>query len=113
MSRRKNFEKVQKRKNLIMSILLAFVMASSILGFALMYSFDDDFNGNENQNIALQEFFDEQSGVTFWGARLNSEEIIFTNISGFNENIKLLNLSNNIKKQKSIDIYVDKEFLIQ
>ena len=96
-------KKIDKTK--IFSIFLLLLMVLSVFSYALLFS-NNSYHGN-NQNVPFGQIFqNSQTGELIYGAVLNGETFIFQNISGFETREDLREISNSIKNENSISIYV-------
>ena len=87
-------------------------MVLSLAGFALI-SGGGSFGGSSDNlpsNVDFQQFTDQATGQEFWGAIKNSEQFIFMNIDGYDENVEMMNLANSVRGYQSISIFVDSGF---
>ena len=103
----------ENKSSMIMSIFILFIMVFSIIGFAFVSSGGNNSISNSNsenipKNYPFQQI--ENQGKIFWYTIKNYKQFVFENISGYDDNIKLFNMSEKIKSQDSLEIYIDKNY---
>lgn len=108
-------EQVKKRtksekKGLIMSLFILFMMVFSIVGFAFISG-----GGGQGQqtsqtpkDYALQQM--ENQGYVYWFAIKNYQQFVFENIDGYEEDIIVKGLANQIKDKQFLNIYFDNNY---
>lgn len=111
ISSKKEYERKQEKKITFMSVFILIIMCLSVVGFAVISGGgrSNSDNGLPSE-IPFQQFQDPNTGTIFWGAVRNSEQFVFESIDGYEEEVGLSEIANNIKSKNSVSVYVDGSF---
>ncbi len=97
-------------KKLVISIIFAFLMITSIIGFSM--SGNSLAKNKSGTNISLQEnvFQNPQTGELYWGAIIGKEQFIFfENVENYLNDDEMYLKAQKLKNSSLINIYIQDE----
>jgi len=98
----------------VAAIIILIIMVLSIAGFAVLMggpAVDNGSNSNLASEVPMGEIFQNpNTGEVYLGTIRNNEQFIFQDITGYEEDLQMLDIAENIKSKEVIEVYVDSTF---